>query len=249
MPFDPDTAMGGGSGKFPLTHHSAMASLRSEQEPVRTRAMEAILTAYWKPAYKYLRIQWNRGNEDAKDLTQGFFAQAVEKGWFAAYSPEKGSFRSFLRSCLDGYVSHQDEAASRLKRGGGVVTVSLDFETAEGELAELPVAGGMSTEEYFRREWIRHLFSTAVDQLRQECGRTQKQKHFLLFQSYDIEETAASYQDMARQLDLTVTAVNNHLAWARRRFRQIVLDRVREVCGSEEEYQREVRDVLGVAVK
>lgn len=247
MPFDPDTAIGGGSGKFPLTRHSAMASLQSDQEPVRARAIEAIVTAYWKPAYKYLRIQWNRSNEDAKDLTQGFFAHAVEKGWFAAYRPEKGAFRNYLRTCLDGFVSHHDEAASRLKRGGGVALLPLDFETAEGELAELPVAGGMSTEEYFRRESIRHLFSTSVDQLRQECEAAQKQKHFLLFQCYDIDETAASYQEMARQLGLTVTTVNNHLAWARRRFRQIVLNRIRELTGTEEEFQREARDILGVS--
>ena len=143
MPFDPDTEMGGPSGKFPLTRHSAMLQLRSDDAPTRTRAGEAIISSYWKPAYKYLRIQWHRSNEDAKDLTQGFFTQALEKGWLAAYEPSKGSFRSFLRTCLDGFVSHQDEAASRLKRGGGITTIPLDFETAEGELRELPVAGDL----------------------------------------------------------------------------------------------------------
>ena len=226
MPFDPDTAIGEGSGKFPHTQHSAMASLRSDQALVRERALETIIAAYWKPAYKYLRIQWNRSNEDAKDLTQGFFAQAVEKGWLAAYDPTRGSFRSYLRTCLDGYVAHRDEAATRLKRGGGAAMLSLDFEAAEGELRELPIANGLSTEEYFRREWIRHMFSTAVDQLHSECEQASKQNHFFLFQSYDIDETAASYQQMARQLNLPVTTVTNHLAWARRRFRQIILDLV-----------------------
>src|SRR3989442_11962384 len=46
---------------------------------------------------------------------------------------------------------------------------SLDFQTAEGELArsEPPAPGTM--EEFFEKEWIRNLFSLAVERLRAEC--------------------------------------------------------------------------------
>lgn len=245
MPFDRDTEMGGPSARFPHTRHSAIVSARSDQPAERERAFTSIVSAYWKPAYKYIRVEWNRSNEDAKDLTQAFFAVAFEKNYFHKYDPSKGSFRNFLRTCLDAFVANQDQAASRLKRGGGVTTIPLDFESAEGELQSLPIPSGMTTEEFFYKEWVRHLFSAAVETLRAECEASGKQRHFTLLERYDLDQTASSYDQLARELNIPVTTVTNHLAWARRRFRRIVLDAIREVTGSDDEFHREARQLLG----
>ena len=40
--------------------------------------------------------------------------------------------------------------------------------------------------------------------------------------------------------------MTNHLAYARREFRRIALERLREMTGSEEEFRREARALLGV---
>jgi hypothetical protein len=40
--------------------------------------------------------------------------------------------------------------------------------------------------------------------------------------------------------------VTNHLAWARREFRRVVLDTLREMTASEDEFRREARDLLGL---
>src|SRR5262249_34919155 len=159
-----------------------------------------------------------KSNEDAKDLTQAFFAQAFEKNYLRTYDPAKGTFRSFLRTCLDGFVSNQDQAARRLKRGGGIAPIPLDFETAEGEIHALPIPDTLTTEEIFYREWVRHLFSTAVERLRSDCEAAGKQIHFQLLERYDLDDTPASYETLAREFQLTVTTVTNHLAWARRNF-------------------------------
>ncbi len=245
MPFDRDTEMGGASARFPHAHHSAIVSARSDQPAERERAWSSIVAGYWKPAYKYIRVEWNRSNEDAKDLTQEFFAVAFEKNYFRSYDPAKGSFRNFLRTCLDAFVSKQDQAASRLKRGGGTTTIPLDFEGAEGELQTLALPSGMTTEEFFYKEWVRHLFAGAVEQLRAECEANGKQQHFALLERYDLDQTASSYDELSREFHIPVTTVTNHLAWARRRFRRFVLDAVREVSGSEEEFQKEARQLLG----
>jgi hypothetical protein len=42
-----------------------------------------------------------------------------------------------------------------------------------------------------------------------------------------------------------VSDVTNALAWARREFRKIALGRLRELCGSEEEFHREARAAFG----
>jgi hypothetical protein len=78
MPFD--TSIGGGKTKFPATRLSAVILTHSADETERTRAFSTLIATYWKPVYKYIRIKWSKGNEDAKDLTQSFFSNALEKG-------------------------------------------------------------------------------------------------------------------------------------------------------------------------
>src|ERR1051326_7509396 len=116
---DPDTNIGGVRDRFPETNQSAIVRARSMDQHVRQRAFDTILTSYWKPVYKYVRLKWQAGNEDAKDLTQGFFANAFEKNHFANYDASKASFQTFLRTCLDGFVANERKAGARLKRGGG----------------------------------------------------------------------------------------------------------------------------------
>ena len=98
---DHDTDIGGPHHRFPVTCHSAIIAARSEDRHVRQRAFESILASYWKPAYKYIRIKWQASNEDAKDLTQGFFSSAIEKNYFAGYDSAKASFQTFFRTGPD----------------------------------------------------------------------------------------------------------------------------------------------------
>jgi len=44
-----------------------------------------------------------------------------------------------------------------------------------------------------------------------------------------------------------VTQVTNHLAWTRRTLRELVLARLRSLCGSDEEYREEARALFGSA--
>ena len=55
-----------------------------------------------------------------------------------------------------------------------------------------------------------------------------------------------TYAALARDLGLTATEVTNELAWARRSFRAIVLDILRGLCATDEEFRAEARDLLGV---
>lgn len=169
---DPDTDIGGPLHKFPVTNHSAIVGARSDDQFVRRQAFDTILASYWKPAYKYVRLKWQADNEDAKDLTQGFFANAFEKNHFVAYDARKASFQTFLRTCLDGFVANERKAGRRLKRGGDMDHYQLDFAAAEDELASHAAASSLSPEEYFHREWVRWMFTIAVDAFRRHCDES-----------------------------------------------------------------------------
>ncbi len=243
---DPETAIGGRSGRFPSTQWSAIISLR-DGNPDREVALESLIRMYWKPVYKYLRIRWRKSNEDAKDLTQSFFARLIEKDFIRTYDPSISRFRTFLRTCLDGFASNELKAANARKRGGAFRFESLDFHQAEAEVRNSPP----TPEECFEREWIRSLFSLTLEELRARLEETGRKTHYLIFEKYDIErssEEKLSYDDLAVEFGIPVSAVTNYLSFARREFRKIALTKLREITGSESEYRSEARRVFGARV-
>ncbi|MCM2316671.1 MAG: hypothetical protein NDJ92_16105, partial [Thermoanaerobaculia bacterium] len=73
-------------------------------------------------------------------------------------------------------------------------------------------------------------------------------RQFRVFEAFDLEdgETRPTYRSLAAALESTETKVTNDLAAARRRFRAIVLETLREMTGSEAEFRLEARAVLGI---
>jgi RNA polymerase sigma factor (sigma-70 family) len=237
--------------KFPLTRHSVIAAVQGGDPSERSRAFETITAAYWKPIYKHLRLRWELNADDAQDLTQEFFARLIEGDFLAGYDADKGRLRTFLRTCADRLFLKQSRDAHRVKRGGDTQHVELDFETAEQELARtaLSSAGSAeSIEQHFEREWLRSLFALALERLRHKYSLSHKTVYLRVFERYDLaedEEQRPTYAEMAKEFHLSSSDVTNYLASARRDFRQCVLDQLRDLTASEEEFQSEARDLFG----
>jgi RNA polymerase sigma-70 factor (ECF subfamily) len=224
-------------------------AVRSRDEQERARALEAVVAAYWRPVYHHVRARWRAREEEAEDLAQGFFAAALEKGWLARYEPARGRFRTYLLACLEAFVANQRRDARRLKRGGGVRLVPLESEDADGQTRELQLADGSDLEAEFQREWSRSLVALAVQALRQRCLGTSREVAFALFERYDLEDHDASeqprYADLAAEFSLSVTQVTNQLHWARLELRKTVLEKLREITASEQEFRAEARALFG----
>ena len=247
-----DSALRGGAGGFPATRWSAILAARSGDPSERSRALDVLLAAYWKPIYKYIRLRWSKSPEDAQDLTQDFFSRLLEKDLLGSFDPCRARLRTFLRACADNLVSNHERAGQRQKRGGGQAPLSLDFAAADGELRHVQLAAPAEMEEFFEREWARSVFAAGVERLRAELAGRGKSVCFQVFERYDLQDALAdapgqrpSYQDLARELRISATDVTNYLAAARRDFRRIVLDFIREMTSSDEEFRREARALLG----
>ena len=144
---------------FPATRLSVVERTRSGDAETRRVALAAIIEAYWKPSYKYLRLKWSLDSEAAADLTQEFFTSTLEKEVIERDDPERARFRTYLRLCLDGLAANARKAEGRLKRGGGVTVVPLDFQTAEGEVrSHEPAVQSQRAEE--RARALGHLRAT-----------------------------------------------------------------------------------------
>ena len=234
---------------FPPTRLSVVARTRSDNEETRRLALGTLIEAYWKPVYKYLRVKWHLDPEEAADLTQEFFTTTLEKDVIARYDAQRARFRTYLRLCIDGLASNTRKAEGRLKRGGGVTTVPLDFQSAEGELMRHEPAVSSDVEELFYQEWVRALFQRAVEDLRQWASTSGRSAMFAVFERYDLADPSErpTYATLAGDLGLTATTVTNHLAAMRRQFRRHVLDRLRDLTTSDEEFEAEARRLLGGA--
>jgi RNA polymerase sigma factor (sigma-70 family) len=233
---------------FPATRLSVVERTRSGDAETRRLAMATIIEAYWKPVYKYLRVKWSLTPDEAADLTQEFFAGTLEKDVIEKYEPARARFRTYLRLCLDGFASNARKAERRLKRGGGITLVPLDFESAEGEVVTREPAVDADVEELFYREWVRALLDRSVAELKRSVDAAGRPVMFEVFARYDLlddVEARPTYAEVARQLGLTPATVTNHLAAMRRQFRAIVLDRLRELTSSEEEWEAEAAKLLG----
>ena len=237
--------------RFPPTRRSVIEAVASTDAEDRVRALESLCAAYWKPIYKYIRLRWQRPADEAQDLTQGFFVKLLERELLEKFDLKKGRLRTYLRMCVDSFVSNEDKAGRRQKRGGGIPHVALDFAAAEDELGNTvmdpsKIPSPESLEEFFEKEWLRSLFSLAIEELHQYCAARDRDRTFRLFEAYDLgDRDKISYDQLAKEYAISVSDVTNALAWARREFRRIALELLRELCGSEEEFQREARAAFG----
>ena len=147
---------------------------------------------------------------------QGFFIALIEQEILARYDSNRAPFRPYLRACLDQFVWKGLERNRSEKRGGRTTIVPLDEEA----LAE---AGGGRPDEIFHREWQREMFVLAAEDLRRLCDETDRGVRYQIFAAYDLsDEPRPTYEELASAHGVPITAVTNHLAWARREWRRLL---------------------------
>jgi RNA polymerase sigma factor (sigma-70 family) len=241
---DRDAASG---GPFPHTRLSLIERVRDSTPEIRRQAFDDLVTGYWKPAYKYVRIRWRLSPDDADDVVQGFFAVAFEKEYLDAFDPAKGRFRTFLRVCLDRYARKVHKAETAQKRGGAQRRLSLDVTGAEGELRALDPPDPQDPDQFFRQELIRDLFTRALADVRDGLVADGKEIVFRVFERYDLGPAdGRTYAAVAGEFAIPVTQVTNYLALARRRFRERALAHLRALSGTDDEFRADARDLFGV---
>src|SRR6266516_1558374 len=98
---------------FPTTRRSIVLALRSDDAGERTRAFDTLVAIYWKPLYKLARMTWGRSPEDAEDLTEAFFARALERESLAGFDAHQAAFRTYLRVQFERHASNENRAALR----------------------------------------------------------------------------------------------------------------------------------------
>ena len=235
--------------RFPVTHRSILERVRSREDGIRRTAFGDLADAYWRPSYHYLRLHWRLAPDAAEDVVQGFFTTAFEKRYLDRYDPAQAKFRTFLRTCLDRYVQNVWKAERALKRGGAESILSLDFPGAERELAAITSRDLSDVERFFHDETIRWLFTRTVETLRRAFAAEGRETVFAVFEHHDLKPTAdVTYARVGAELGLTTAQVTNYLHAVRKRFKEAALTELRSICGSDDEFRTEARQLFGVEI-
>jgi len=217
---DRDTGVFAGRSQFPSTAWEMLT--RIDAKPLTTDEVSALAARYWRPVYRFIRAVWKKPVEDAKDLAQEFFATVFDREFLAQADPRRGNFRQFLLASLRNFLKNDDRAARAQKRGGGVVTFSID--TGPEELEEL--AEIRDPDEAFNRAWASELLARAMARVEEDCRAAGKTAWFEAFRRHWFSD--ASHADIAAALGISEFDVRNYLTAGLRDLRRACRDLVQE---------------------
>jgi len=232
-----------GGSAFVTTRWTLIVAAADPDSPESREALATLCQDYWYPLYVYAR---RRGNspEDARDLTQGFFAKLLEKNYLKAADRERGKFRTFLLTAMQSYMANEWDRERAQKRGGGQTPISLDLEWAEGGLAFEP-AEDLTPEDIFERCWALAQLERVVDRMRNEMSLPGKERRFELLKGYVTGESQdIPYREVASELGVSESSVKVAVHRMRKRFGELLRQEVAQTVAGPEGVESEVRHLL-----
>jgi len=229
---------------FATTHWTVVLAAGRQHSPQAASALEELCRTYWFPLYAYVRRR-GYAREDAEDLTQAFFTRLLEKNSFASLDAGKGKFRAFLLASVKHFLANARDKAHTLKRGGGSIPLSLDWQTADTQF-QVAATGEPGPDQAFDREWAVALLARVIERLQNECAADGKAKLFeqlKLFLTAGNDEPAQG--EVAQALGMEAGAVRVAIHRLRKRYRQLLRDEIAHTLTDQAMVDDEMRALFG----
>ena len=252
MPADDEvpslSAIGGsaqnGAVAFATTHWSVVLAAQDES-PAAQEALEKLCRTYWRPIYSFVRRQ-GVGPEEAKDLTQGFFALLLERRDLDAVRREKGRLRSYLLTSLKHFLTNERSRAMAVKRGEGQRLIPLE-DLRVRERAGFEPADIASADHVYERRWALTVLDQVLTRLRDEYRATGKMLLFdQLQKSLTDEPGRPSQAEIAHELGMTENAVKQAFHRLRQRYRELLREEIAHTVMAPGDIEDELRHLIAV---
>ena len=240
------TDMGGTGGAFLTTHWSLVEDAGSADQDRRRALIGLLLDRYWKPVYCYLRRKGYH-NEEAKDLTQGFFHQVVlGRKLIEKADPSKGRFRSFLLAALNHYVINVHEVETAGKRIPAEKLMTLEM----GDLPDLPAALTQAPpEDSFNYAWVSTLLEAVLAEVEATCHQRDLGIHWQVFRDRLLHPTLQgadppTMKEICAQYGIDDPAkASNMITTVKRFFQTALMQHVRSSVVSDAEVTEELEEI------
>jgi RNA polymerase sigma-70 factor (ECF subfamily) len=241
---EPRKPLGTTSSPFPATRWTIVSAAQGEGARAE-RALNELCGLYWMPVYSFIRRKGN-SPADAEDLTQGFFAELLERGSLASVAGDKGRLRTFLLKAVTRHLSHEYEKQSAAKRGGGRALLSLDFQTAEGQFIAEP-GHHITPDLEFERQWALGLLERALELVRTEAAAGGREALFEdLKGAISLDAATAPYDVIAARHGISEAAVKSAAHRIRQSFRSSLRALIAETVCGEAEIDDEIQHLFTV---
>jgi DNA-directed RNA polymerase specialized sigma24 family protein len=240
------TDMGGTGEAFLTTHWSLVEGVASADEDHRRTLIALLLDRYWKPVYCYLRRK-GYSNEEAKDLTQGFFHEVVlQRHLVEKADPAKGRFRSFLLMALNRYLANEQKHAGRQRRTPQGKLIPLEV-VEPPELSHLAVQA--EPEDCFNYAWVSALLERVLVDLEANCHRDGQTVHWHLFHDrvlapiMDRTDPISLAEVCARYGIEDESKASNMIVTVKRRFQKLLTEHLRKSVVSDALLAEELEEI------
>lgn len=247
MKHDDMTDMGGAGDVFLTTHWSVIENISGSDEDRSRALIGSLLSKYWKPVYCYLRRK-GYGNEQAKDLTQGFFHEVVlGRNLIQKADQSKGRFRSFLLIALNRYLITARTGQAAQKRIPKSKLVPLDAIDAP-ELRQ--VASELTPEDSFNYAWVSALLEQVLAEVETKCHEEGKTVHWHIFHDRVLDPIMdktkpPSMKEICRKYAVdSETKASNMMVTVKRRFQTTLKSHLRNLVVSEEQADEELAEIM-----
>lgn len=228
---------------FATTRWSIVACAGQDSSPESSRALADLCEAYWVPLYGYVKRRVNNDAE-ARDLTQAFFTELLEKKLIGDADPSRGKFRAYLLGSLKHFLSHQWEKANAQKRGGGRAPISLDFASVDSSI-RIEAVDGLTPEQIFDRDWAMTLLSQIMERLKSEYVSSDKAELFEQLKPFLIGRPSGNtWRQVAERLQMTEAAAKMTGARMRKRYREILRQEIADTVSEPEDVDDEIRNLF-----
>lgn len=230
-----------GNHYFQQTQWSMIVGAAKSEDGAQLRHLSELCSRYWRPVYYFIRSQGFSAH-DAEDLTQEFLSEVTKGKILKVADPLRGRFRSFLLKCCKNFLINARARARALKRGGGVVIVSLQSTMEEGSEYQPPDPNVMTPDELFDRQWALALLKRVLDRLGETYQEDGKEKLFeALRHTLTGDEGGEGYAEIGRQLEMSEANVKVAVYRMRRKYRELIRAEISATVCTEREVDEEIR--------
>jgi hypothetical protein len=228
------------TGVPPSDYTSVVLTAQFGNETERPGAVEHIIATHWKVLYKYLRLRHQVPSSEAEAMMLSFLTEVQRKGFLDQFDGSKSPIRVYLREKLDEFVTQQKAP------GENGPSLPIDFALAEEELRSEVRDPSQSMEEYFESEWVRIIFTLAVEELYGKLQQQGKTVQFFLFLRHDLQQgEKLPLDEIAKELSISSELANAFLKETRTTYQGIIGDLIQSLTTSSAEFRKEVRLLFG----
>jgi RNA polymerase sigma factor (sigma-70 family) len=240
----PATAGKHGGAAFTTTHWSVVLEAQGES-PAAEEALEKLCRMYWRPIYSFVRRQ-GIGTEEAEDITQGFFAQLLERRKFSAIRKEKGRLRSFLLGALKYFLADERRRATAIKRGKEHRLIPFE-ELGANERFEMEPADPVTPEQIYERRWALTVLEHVFDRLKDEYRTAGNPVLFDSLKELLADEPGSPSQaEIAAQLGMTENAARQAFYRFRQRYQSLLREEIAHTVATPADIEDELGHLIAV---